>query len=146
MRRARLIALAAAVAGAVPGCTGPEIAEGAPCNVTIGPRHVTYDPFWEVIEMPDLEMQAGDTVVTDLRDYYGPVECLEYYEEHGWDDIIFEAESSDPAAIALSVADATLTTVALAAADSVRVAVLADPDWYVNNRGSHVFVVRVRPR
>ena len=95
-------------------------------------------------EMPDLEMQVGDTVATDLADHFDPIGCLTLAEKHGRDALL--TESSEPAAVALSVADATLTTVALAAADSVRVAVWADPGWYVNNRGSHVFVVRMRPR
>ena len=68
MRRARSIALAAAVAGTMLGCTGPERTEGLACEFRVGPRGDG---------MPDLEMQVGDTVRVPLKDHFGPVDCLE---------------------------------------------------------------------
>ena len=133
MRRARSIALAT-VAGTMLGCTGSEFKAYAPCEAEIGPGH-----FWG-IEMLDLEMQAGDTVRSDLKDYFGPVVCLAFFEEHGIN--VFLAESSDPSAVAVSVSGNDLTTVAIAAADSVRVTVGTDPAL-VMFPGAHRFFVSV---
>ena len=136
MRRARSIALAAAVAGAMLGCTGPERTEGLSCVFRVGP--------WGD-GMPDLEMQVGDTVRVPLKDHFGPVDCLvglEYhYEEYGSDFNYFEAESSDPAAVAVSTSRLDLEAVASGVADSVRVTV-----WHNLNMStvrSHEFHVSV---
>ena len=132
------IALAVAVAGAVPGCTGPEITEGAPCNLLLVARD----------GMPDLEMQVGDTVESPLRDHFAPDYCLGMDLTDMYGDM-FETGSSDPAAVAVSVSgssvDQTLTTVALDVAESVRVTVRLNP--YYGRRGvnakPHEFLVRV---
>ena len=134
MRTARSIALAAVVAGAVPGCAEPEIMARAPCEAELGPDWLT--------EMPDLEMQVGDTVRSDLEDYFGPVRCLESYEERG--DHALLAESSDPAAVAVSAWYSDLEIVAIGATDSVRVTVGTNPAWMMFPR-DHEFLVRVRP-
>ena len=104
MRTAIGIALVAAVA--TTACGG-----GTPaCLVEIGP--------WGD-EMPDIDMLVGDTVETSLADYFAPADCLE-----GSGADIWEFRSSDPAAVAVSIAaEHVLTTVALEAADSVRVTV-----------------------
>ena len=116
----RSIALAAAVAGTMLACsTG-----GAPCNAEL----VIGD------DMPDLEVQVGDTVKTDLADYLAPTECA-------LRDWRFEASSSDPA-VAVSVSRNVLTTVAIDMADSVRVVVDTE---YAMHPLSHEFLVRVRP-
>ena len=44
MRTARSIALAAVVAGAVPGCAEPEIMARAPCEAALGPDWLTAMP------------------------------------------------------------------------------------------------------
>ena len=137
MRTARNIALAAVVAGAMPGCTEPEIMARAPCWAELRASRGT--------EMPDLEMQAGDTVRSGLKDYFHPDACLEGYEERG--DHIFLAESSDPSAVAVSTWYNDLEIVAIGATDSVRVTVGIDPAWTgVVSREyfvSHEFLVSV---
>ena len=121
MRTARSIALAAAVA-TIPACTG-----GAPCDTYFGyPRG----------EMPDLDMLVGDTVETPLADYWDSPECI-------FGGLVFEARSSDPAAVAVSVSDtdSVLTTIAIEDTDSVRVTVQS-----IDSGLLHEFLVHVRPR
>ncbi len=132
MRTARSIALAAVVAGAMPGCAEPEIMAGAPCQAELGASRGT--------EMPDLEMQVGDTVRSDLEDYFRPDDCLEGYEERGIN--VFLAESSDPSAVAVSAWYNDLEIVAIGATDSVRVTVGIDPAWTGVSR-DHEFLVSV---
>ena len=113
MRTARNIALTAVVA-ATPACTG---GAAAPCNAEFGP--------WG--EMPDLEMLAGDTVETSLADHFSPRECLEGLMAHNGNSL-FAVRSADPAAVAVSVSEHVLTTVAIEAADSVLVTVTVSKD------------------
>ena len=136
MRRARNVALAAVVAGAMLGCTGPEITDSVPaCNFTVGPRG--DGP-------PDLEMQVGDTARAPLKDHFGPVGCLELWEYHEGDLAgAFETGSSDPAAVAVSTSVNDLKTVAIGVADSVRVTVRQNS--YFLDDEPHEFLVRVRP-
>ena len=146
MRRARSIALAAAVAAAMLGCTGPESPEGPSCEVTLGPRGDG---------MPDLEMQVGDTVRVPLKSHFGPVGCLELWEYHHGDMVgIYKIGSSDPAAVAVSVPGGDLETVALeivaiGGADSVRVAVAVGAGSSASSAfrypRNHEFLVSVRP-
>ena len=97
-----------------------------------------------VREMPDVDMLAGDTIDIDLEDYYisgeGCVEALRDYDHDA--PTLFAAESSDPAAVAVSIADdlTTLEIAALEAADSVRVAVRSA----IGTGGGQVFLVRIR--
>ena len=122
MRRARSVALATAVAGAMLGCTGPESTEGASCEAWLGARGDG---------MPDLEMQVGDAARVSLKGHFGPVGCLELWEYHHPGEVyIYKVGSSDPAAVAVSVSGGDLETaaleiVAIGVADSVRVAVAA---------------------
>ena len=146
MRRARNVALAAIVAGAMLGCTGPESTESAlACTFTVGPRG--DGP-------PDLEMQVGDTARAPLKDHFGPVGCLEFWESYEGDlggrphegDLVgvFETGSSDSAAVAVSISGFDLKTVAIGVADSVRVTVWASPNHHMNTE-PHEFLVRVGP-
>ena len=147
MRRDGNIVLAAAVAGAMLGCTGPESTEGLACDFRIGPSGDG---------MPDLEMQVGDTARVSLKDHFGPVECLELWEYHAGDMVdVYKVGSSDPAAVAVSVSGSGLETVAIetvaiGVADSVRVAVAAvisdsaSSAFYYRNL-NHEFLVRVGP-
>ncbi|MCE2398899.1 MAG: hypothetical protein J4F34_07685 [Gemmatimonadetes bacterium] len=81
--------------------------------------------------MPDLDMLIGDTVVASLADYFGHP-CR--YE------LSYTASSGDRAAVAVSISEADLRTVAIAVADSVRVNVtatdtsdnIAAQDFYVS--------------
>lgn len=128
MKTAMGIALAAAVATTA-GCWW----WGGLCETHLHP--------WG--EMPDLDMQVGDTAETPLTDYFRPVQCIEDgYPGPGW-----FVDWSDSAAIAVSVSASsgyrTLTTVALEVADSVRVTVEMPPDDEYSN--GHEFFVRVRP-
>ena len=124
------IALAAAVA-TMTGCWWG----GAPCDSEMGyPRG----------EMPDLDMLVGETVETPLADHFTRPDCIRdsHNESRYW-----EARSSDPVAVAVSIsADGqTLTTAAVSVADSVRVIVhttLVDPEV---PELYHEFLVRVRP-
>ena len=136
MRTSGNVALAAALAGAMLGCAGPESTESAlACDFTVGPRGDG---------MPDLEMQVGDTVRVPLRDHFGPVECLELWEYHEGDLAgAFETGSSDPAAVAVSTSVNDLKTVAIGVADSVRVTVRQNS--YFLDDEPHEFLVRVRP-
>ena len=83
-------------------------------------------------EMPDLVMMAGDTVETSLMDHFAPRECFNpedlqaYYGD-------FAARSSDPAAVAVSVSEYVLTTIAIAATDTVLVNV--GPELWVDGGG-----------
>ena len=119
-------ALAAAVATA--SC--------APCNAEMG---------WPLGEMPDLDMLVGDTVRTSLLDHFSLAKCLEGYGDEIW------LVQADPA-VAVSVSDHVLTTVALAVADSVPVEVWStetyDGNLPVTRHPSqvHEFVVRVADR
>ena len=71
-------------------------------------------------EMPDLVMMAGDTVETSLADHFSPRDCFDLFlADYG--DRLFEARSSDPAAVAVSASGAVLTMIAIDAADSVLV-------------------------
>ena len=98
-------------------------------------------------EMPGLDMHVGDTVETSLLDHFSDPECLRNYPGRGiWP--IWAVQSSDPAAVAISVSDSThvLTTVALAVADSVRVTVGHINQLDVSDTlPPHEFLVRVRP-
>jgi len=70
-------------------------------------------------EMPDLDMLAGDTVETSLLDHFAPRECFNEDLQAAYGD--FAARSADPAAVAVSVSEYVLTTIAIAAMDSVLV-------------------------
>ena len=146
MRTSGNVALAAVVAGAMLGCTGPEITKTTlACTFWVGPRG--DGP-------PDLEMQVGDTVRAPLKDHFGPVGCLEFWESYEGDlggrpyegDLVgvFETGSSDSAAVAVSISGFDLKTVAIGVADSVRVTVWASPVRHMNTE-PHEFFVRVRP-
>ena len=133
MRAAIGIALAAVLAA----CSG---GGDVGCDISLGPT----------TPMPDLEMHVGDTVETDLRDHFGPEGCVDLNADHESD--IWDVESADPSAVAVavSVSEAFLETVALEVADSVRVSVgLTDimdhPDEDYSRGPPHEFVVRVRP-
>ena len=129
------IALAAVVAGAMPGCAGPESTEGLACNFLLG--------SWGD-GMPDLEMQVGDTARVPLNDHFSPARCLGASTAAPPDRLV--AGSSDPAAVAVSVSESyghhTLTTVALDVADSVRVTVRANPNHHADDE-PHEFLVSV---
>ncbi len=135
MRTARDILLAAVVA-TIAGCSPG----GAPCDAEMG---------WPKREMPDLDMLVGETAETPLADHFSRAECIRsgHSESSDW-----EVESSDPAAVAVSVsADGqTLTTAAVSVADSVRVTVQSiftvEPLKPENPDAYHEFFVRVRPR
>ena len=74
-------------------------------------------PAIDLVEMPDLELHVGDTVETDLRDYFQPSVCIPGYE-------LWHVTSADSAAVAVSIARGeALVVVALEAADSVLVTV-----------------------
>ena len=120
-RAAAAIGLAA-IAGTT-ACSG-----GIPCDVELMPGD----------EMPDLDMQVGDTVETDLRDHFWPRNCL----VAGWPR--WGLRSSDLAAVSVSVsAEHVLTTAALAVADSVLVTVSVEDTVWTHHDPE--FVVRVRP-
>ena len=95
-----------------------------------------------MIELPDLDMRVGDTVERHLLwakddtfpQYFVPVVCYE---------LSFEASSSDPSAVAVSVSDDVLATVALDVADSVRVGVTGTDTR--DSTAFQDFLVRVRP-
>ena len=119
-----------ALAAIVQACT---TAKGGPCFIDIYP---VGD------EMPDLDMLVGDTVETPLEDHFSNADsgCI---RSHAYQ--LFEASSSDPSAVAVSILDfPVLRTVALAEADSVRVVVVYAED--VDTGIDHEFLVRVRPR
>ena len=136
MRKLRSIALAALVA-AVAACTSTG---GAPCNVEFGPYGDDV-VSGSIYEMPDLDMVVGDTVKTPLRDYYGPEGCMR--EE------VFSLSSSNPGSVAVWVSDSRLVTVAIGIADTVRVTVGLDNDYFGfdddNLYPPHEFLVTVRP-
>ena len=125
MRTARNIALTAVVA-ATPACTGPP-----PCDVEFGYPHG---------EMPDLYMLAGDTVKTSLVDHFSRTDCFGGFE--GGDET-WEVRSADPAAVAVSVSEHVLTTVAIEAADSVRVTVKGSEEEMFDPVAFHEFYVSV---
>ena len=114
------IALAAVVA-TMPACNDDD--DSGVCD----------EPVHALLEMPDIDMLVGDTVKTFLHAYF---DALCHYGE-----ISFTARSTDPA-VASSISEAdTLTIVAVAEADSVRVDVTA-----TDIRGGsafHDFFVRV---
>lgn len=122
MKTVRSIALIAAAATTA-GCWWA----GASCDTELH----------SVGEMPDLDMHVGDTVETDLRDYFRPVECI----QDGFPPWFVDWSDSAAVAVSAPVGSETLTTAALAAADSVRVTVY-DGLLYPN---PHEFLVRVRP-
>lgn len=93
----------AAVALAAAACSGEP---PPPCKDTFAPT--SY--------MPDLDMQVGDTVTTDLANHFGPYYCTLGYADE------FEAGSADPA-VSVSAGGGVLTTIAVEEADSVRVTV-----------------------
>lgn len=121
------ITLVAAVAttAATAGC-------GADCGAELGPRLVS-PPAIDLVEMPDLELHVGDTVETDLRDYFQPSVCIPGYE-------LWHVTSADSAAVAVSIARGeALVVVALEAADSVLVTVgpaepASDLEFFVSVR------------
>ncbi|MDE2975675.1 MAG: hypothetical protein OXU64_13300 [Gemmatimonadota bacterium] len=107
----------AAVAATTSACTG---AASTWCMM--------FGPWGD--EMPDLVMMAGDTVETSLLDHFSPRECLEEFQaEYGG----FAARSSEPAAVAVSVSEYVLTTIAIAAADTVLVNV--GPESMIDHGG-----------
>lgn len=123
------IALAAAAA-----CNG---GRSVPCEIEFGGL-----PWGE---MPDLDMQVGDTVRTEVWRHFSPDWCPVHFSLSN-----YVAEWSDSAAVVVSVPDSILTIAALAAADSVLVTVwtVKDGRLYpdpVKDAGFHEFVVRVRP-
>ena len=81
-------------------------------------------------------MLVGDTAETSLVDHFGPPDCI---EGNGWR---FEASSTDPAAVAVSLSRDVLTTAAITLADSVRVTVKWDHAFGPLRDEFHV---RVRP-
>ena len=93
-------------------------------------------------EMPDVDMLVGDTMVVPLKGHFSlPPGCVEILSADGLG--IFKATSSDPGAVAASMADiTTLEIAALDAADSVRVTVVSE----LNLGAAHEFAVRVRAR
>ena len=121
------VALAAVVA-AIPVCTGVN------CSVETG---------IPLREMPDVDMLVGDTMVVPLKGHFSlPPGCVEDFSDDGRFGI-FKATSSDPGAVAASMADiTTLEIAALDAADSVRVTVVSE----LNHYAAHEFAVRVRAR
>lgn len=129
MRTARNIALVVAVA-TMAACTGGP----APCGAEFGDPHG---------EMPDLYMLAGDTVETSLVDHFSAPDCSRFYE--GGDET-WEVRSADPAAVAVSVSEHVLTTVAIEAADSVRVTVKAEEDRFDPVAFHEFFVSVTAPR
>ena len=129
MSKARSIALAAVVAGTVLGCVTEPGA--APCAPGFN--------SWK--EMPDRDMQVGDTVVAFLADHFLPRpvgKCMRGRE--------FEASSSDLSAVAVSVPDTLVMIVALDAADSVSVTVESMYAYQGAGPNRHEFLVRVRAR
>jgi len=126
MRTARSIALAVAVA-TTPACTGGY----APCEAEFGYPHG---------EMPNLDMLAGDTVETSLADHFSRPDCFGGFEGG---DRTWEVRSADPAAVAVSVSEHVLTTVALEAADSVRVTVKGSEEEMMDPGAFHEFFVSV---
>ena len=136
------VALAAAIA-ATAACRG----EVPPCDAMLSsgrgdiPRAFGYD-----YSMPDLEMMVGDTARSDLRDHFGPRDCIETPWTASWP--FWELRSSDSSAVAVSVsAKHVLETAALEMADSVRVRVgltIGPPDSDLEEY-FHEFAVRVRP-
>ena len=144
MRKAGSIALIALVA-AVSACS-----EGAGCDAEFGPFQEINDDYTigDIYEMPDLEMTIGETVKTPLADYYGPEECgRRYYHSE-----FMKATSADPSAVAVWISDARLVTAALDVADTVRVTVGLNNDWFFGTDSAdvayppHEFLVRVLPR
>lgn len=126
MRTARNIALTAVVA-ATPACTGG----AAPCEAEFGYPHG---------EMPDLYMLAGDTVETPLADHFSRPDCFGFFEGG---DRTWEVRSADPAAVAVSVSEHVLMTVAIEAADSVRVTVKGSEEEMMDPVAFHEFYVSV---
>ncbi|MCE2399233.1 MAG: hypothetical protein J4F34_09455 [Gemmatimonadetes bacterium] len=133
-----LALVAAAAATSSGGC--------ASCQLSLG-----GEPYGE---MPDLDMQVGDTVVTEVWRYFLPEQCqgeIPFSEGHA-------ADLDDSAAVAVSAGAELLTIVALGVADSVRVRVWSTmggewdrgPVSGVPRSGTvpnfHEFHVRVRPR
>ena len=132
MRTARHIILAIFVTVIV-ACSG---SGGAPCDAEFGGY-----PYGE---MPDLDMQVGDTVETEVWRHFSAEWCPSGTIGG------FTASSANPAVVAVSATDLLLTIVALDVADSVRVAVWPTYDGYTDwstedKRYSHEFHVRVRP-
>ena len=120
------------LAAAIAACGEPDVG----CDVSLWPSH----------PIPDLEMQVGDTVETDLRGHYGSKECVE-----GWSDRndVWVVQSADPSAVAVSVSvsEAVLVIAALAVADSVRVTVeLTDANVFWADDPPHEFLVRSADR
>ena len=124
--RARNIALAAVVA-AIPACTGG----AAPCEAEFGYPHG---------EMPDLDMLVGDRVETPLADHFSRPDCFGFFEGG---DRTWEVRSADPAAVAVSVSEHVLTTVAVEAADSVLVTVKGSEEDMMDPVAFHDFYVSV---
>ena len=130
------LALAAAAVAATSsgGC--------ASCQLSLG-----GDPW---VEMPDLDMQVGDTVVTEVWRHFLPEECQ---GEIPFSTGPYAAELDDSAAVAVSFDDRgeLITIVALGVADSVRVRVWPTssgdrPRWGAPGimDNFHEFHVRVR--
>lgn len=129
--RAAIGSIALATVAAATACT----AGATPCVVMLG----AWGP-----EMPDLEMMVGDTARSDLRDHFGPRNCMEDIPA-GWK--FWELRSSDSAAVAVSVsAEHVLETIALEVADSVLVSAHLTVFDEFPDEEFHEFVVRVRPR
>ena len=121
------VAALTAIVATVPACTG------AKCYIETG---------IPLREMPDVDMLVGDTKEIPLKGHFSlPPGCVESFRDDGY--VIFEARSSDPSAVAVTMADlTTLEIVAHEEADSVRVTVVSiDQEPY-----GHEFVVRVRAR
>ena len=135
MTTRRITALGTAALAAVAATTG--------CGVHCRDEFGGYP--WG--EMPDLDMLVGDTVRTEVLRHLSPERCPAHMAH-------YLPESSDSAAVAVSVAspgDSILTTVALAATDSVLVTVWGlnwnlNPDARHDPLNFHEFVVRVADR
>ena len=107
MRTAAMGMVLAAVVAVASACTGG----GAPCEAEFGYPHG---------DMPDLDMLVGDTVKTPLVNHFSRPDCFGGFEGGNG---TWEIRSDDPAAVAVSVSEHVLTTVALKVTDSVRVTV-----------------------
>ncbi|MCE2398869.1 MAG: hypothetical protein J4F34_07535 [Gemmatimonadetes bacterium] len=133
------LAAAAVAAASSGGCASCQLSRGG-------------DPW---VEMPDLDIQVGDTVVIDeVWRHFLPERCqgpgLDERFPDGFSTGPHAADSSDSAAVAVSFDDQgeLLSIVALGVADSVRVRVWSTMggawDLGPSERNFHEFHVRVR--
>ena len=119
MRRSWLAFLPALIVVSGAGCKEDEIDDPCP------------DPPLALGKMPDLDMLIGDTVGTSLVDYFGHPCQL---------DLSYTAGVADEA-VAVSVSEIDLMTLAISVAESVPVRVIATDS--VGKFAVHVFYVSV---